>query len=230
VGIQEISETHSITFIEQLLWNNRMRTLISILTLIVSISYSSQIPVEFNVPKEEPTIEPFKATVLAKILYIREKPNDRSPIIGSLRWGDIIYLETGSGFRTKPDGEEKYHQWFKISERYSNGWVWGGYIKVNIKSVRDSTLYKVIANYIPDAQFQTEKDLSLKRVLGVGFTGPIFLIDLNYDNQKELVVPIYDVNRSYILILKYPSLNIEKSFIDIGVYYKIARYLSNLLF
>jgi len=207
-----------------------MRTFTSILFLIVSISYSSQIPVEFNVPDVEPTIEPFKATVLAKILYIREKPDDRSPIIGSFKWGDIIYLETGSGFRTRPEGEEKSHQWFKISERYGNGWVWGGYIKVNIRSVKDSTLYKVIANYIPDAQFQIAQDLSFITTEGVGITGPVFLIDLNYDNQKELVVPIFDVNRSYILILKYPSLNIEKSFIDIVVYYKIARYLSNLLF
>ena len=206
-----------------------MRFIFSIL-IITTFTYAVQIPIEFKVPDVEPTIEPFKATVLAKILYIREKPNDLSPIIGSLKWGETIYLETGSGFRTKPEGEEKSHQWFKISERYGGGWVWGGYLKIDIKSIDDSTLGKVIKYYIPDARFQIARDLSFITTGGIGFTGPIFLYDLNGDDKKELVVPIFNSINNYILILKYPSLNIEKSFIDIGIYYKIAEYLFNLCF
>ncbi|MGQ9706306.1 MAG: SH3 domain-containing protein [bacterium] len=212
-----------------LFWNTLKKTTITIL-LIYFTSYASQIPIEFKVADIEPIIKPFKATVIAKVLYIREKPSDRSPIIGSLKWGEIVYLETPSGFRTKPDGEERFHQWFKISERYGSGWVWGGYLKVNIKSVEDSTFGNVILKYIPDARFQIARDLSFITSKGIGFTGPLFLIDLNNDSKKELVIPIYDGSKKYILILKYPSLEPEKSFTSIGIYYKIVELLCNFCF
>ena len=205
-----------------------MRTILLIL-LLFSLSYSVEIPVEFIVPEEEVTLEPFRATVTAKVLYIRERPCDTAPIIGSLSWGDVVHIESGSGFCTKPEGESTYHQWFRISARYGEGWVWGGYLKIDIRSVNESTLANTLYRYLPDAEFQLERDLSFVRYDGrVGFFGPLLLDDIEGDRKDELVVPIYDGVRPYLLLLQYPSLDVKSVPVDFSIYVRIFEYFCSL--